>query len=261
MYARDFFEQKILGLANGTSILANTTGFYVALLLSNPGDNGSYTEIGYTGYARQQINFTEPAAATGAHSIQNSEIITFPESTETAGTVTHIGIFDSPNVNTGNMWLYGELDDAISVISGVSPIFQIGSIKYTLSGKMSSTWRARILNILRGNGCTGFTPYFGCANGDVESGGSEFSGNGYARVAIPFTTPANLDSGAMAIHNNAAIVTPYATAQWGTWSHTVVYDAPTGGNPFYLSARAQSNVIYKGGACGYDEGDLILTIN
>lgn len=260
MYARDYFESLILGLANGNSVLAPSK-MYVALLLNNPGDNGQATEISYTGYARQEVVFTQPAAATGAHSIENQAVITFPESTESAGTVTHIGIYDSPNSGTGNMYLYGQLDDAISVISGVSPIFQAGSIKYTLSGKMSSVYRQRVLNILRGTNCTGFTPYFGCANGDIESGGTEFAGNGYTRVQIPFTTPANLDSGAMAINNNAAIVTPYATAQWGNWTHTVVYDAASGGNPFYLSARTQQNVIYKGGACGYDAGDLVLTIN
>lgn len=258
MFARDYFESLILGLANGNSIIAPAK-MYVALLLNNPGDNGQATEITYTGYARQEIAFTTPAAATGSHSIENQSIITFPEATESAGTVSHIGIYDS--LTGGNMWLYGQLDDAISVISGVSPIFQAGAIKYTLSGKMSSVYRARVLNLLNGNNCTGFTPYFGCANGDIESGGNEFSGNGYARVQIPFTTPANLDSGAMAINNSAAIVTPYATAQWGNWSHTVIYDAQSGGNPFYLSQRTQINTIYKGGACGYDAGDLVLTIN
>lgn len=261
MYARDYFEDLILRLVQGTSITAPQK-MYVALLLGNPGDNGQYTEISYTGYARQEIVYTEPTSASGAHSVQNQDTITFPESHESAGTVTHIGIFgNSPNSGTGDMYLYGELDNAISVISGVSPIFQEGSIKYTLSGKISSTYRQRILNVLRGTGISGFTPYFGCASGDVESGGSEFSGNGYARVAIPFTAPANLDSGAMAINNSAAIVTPYATAQWGNWSYTVIYDAQTGGNPFYLSARTQQNMIYKGGACGYNEGDLILTLN
>ena len=258
MYARDYFESAILGLANGNSITAPAK-MYVALLLNNPGDSGAATEISYSGYQRQEIAFSAPAAASGAHSIENEAIITFPESTESAGTVSYIGIYDS--LSGGNMWLYGQLDDAIAVTSGVSPVFQPGSIKYTLSGKMSSVYRVRILNALRSTSCTGFSPYLGCASGDVEAGGAEFTGNGYARVPIVFTAPDNLDSGAMAIHNNTDVVTPYATAQWGTWSHTIVYDAQTGGNPFYLSARNQSNVIYKGGACGYREGDLILTIN
>lgn len=263
MYARDDFERMILNLANNTSINA-ISQVYVGLLLGNPGDSGAYTEISYTGYTRQAITFTEPTAGTGSHSIQNSATITFPESQETASRVTHIGIFTSANMNTGTMLLYGELQDAIDVTAGVSPIFQEGSIKYTLSGKIGSTWRVRILNVLRGSGCTGFNAYFGCASGDVEAGGSEFSGNGYSRVQIPFTAPANLDSSTsspMAINNNAAIVTPYATAQWGNWVYTVVYDAQSGGNPFYSSRRTTENMIYKGGACGYDAGDLILTLD
>lgn len=258
MYARDYFESAILGLANGNSITAPSK-MYVALLLNNPGDSGTATEISYSGYARQEVSFTAPAAASGSHSIQNDAKITFAESSESAGTVTHIGIYDS--ASGGNMWLYGQLDDAIAVTSGVSPVFQIGAIKYTLSGKMSSTYRAKVLNTMRGTNCSGFTPYLGCASGDIESGGSEFTGGSYARTSITFTTPANLDSGAMAINNSATVVSPTATAQWGTWSHTVIYDASTGGNPFYLSARNQSNVIYKGGACGYNAGDLVLTIN
>ena len=258
MYARDYFESFILGLANGNSITAPTK-MYVALLLNNPGDSGAATEISYSGYQRQEITFSAPAAASGAHSIENEAIITFPASGESAGTVSHIGIYDS--LSGGNMWLYGQLEDAITVTSGVSPIFQPGNIRYTLSGKMSAVYRVRVLNVLRKTNCEGFTAYLGCANGDVEAGASEFNGNGYARVPITFTSPDNIDSGAMAIHNNADVVTPYATAQWGNWSHTIIYDAQTGGNPFYLSARNQSNVIYKGGACGYREGDLILTIN
>lgn len=260
MYARDYFESLILGLAKGTSIVAPSQ-MYVALLLNNPGDNGSATEISYNGYQRQAIDFSEPAAGAGSHSIENSDLIIFDEATESAGLVSYIGIYDS--LTAGNMWLYGQLTDSINVISGVSPIFQAGSIRYTLSGKMSSVYRARVLNLLNGYGITGFTPYLGCASGDVDSGGSEFSvaNTGYARVEIPFSTPANLESGAMAIHNTASIVTPYATANWGNWSHTVVYDAASGGNPFYISARSQSNAIYKGGACGYDEGNLVLTIN
>lgn len=266
MYARDDFERMILNLAKGTSINTIPATLYIALLLGDPGDSGQYTEISYTGYARQVITFTEPTAAgPGAHSIQNANTITFPESQESAGTVQFIGIFTSANANTGTMLLYGDLEDDIAVTSGVSPIFQEGSIKYTLSGKIGATWRTRILNTLRGTAATGFQAYLGCASGDVESGGAEFSGNGYQRVQIPFSTPANLDPSAakspMAMNNTAAVVTPYATAQWGSWSHTVVYDAQTGGNPFYLSARTQSNLIYKGGACGYDTGDLILTID
>lgn len=265
MYARDDFERMILNLAKGISINIIPAQLYVGLLLGNPGDNGSYTEISYTGYARQLITFTEPTAGTGSHSIQNQNTITFPKSHETASRVTHIGIFTNPNANTGTMLLYGDLDEDIEVTSGVSPIFHEGNIKYTLSGKIGSTWRVRILNTLRGSTATGFTPYFACASGDVESGGTEFSGNGYQRVPITFSTPANIDASIsqspMAISNSAAIVTPYATAQWGNWSHTVVYDAAIGGYPFYLSARAQSNMIYKGGACGYDTGDLILTLN
>lgn len=264
MYARDDFERMILNLANGISINTIPSTIYVGLLLGDPGDNGQYTEISYTGYARQAITFTEPTAGTGSHSIQNQSQIVFPESHESAGTVQFIGIFTSANANTGTMLLYGDLDDDIAVTSGVSPTFQEGSIKYTLSGKISSTWRQRILNTLRNTPATGFTPYFGCASGDVESGGTEFSGNGYNRVQIAFTTPANLgsgNSGPMAINNSAAITTPYATAQWGNWSHTVIYDAATGGNPFYLTARSQTNMIYKGGACGYNSGDLVLTID
>ena len=262
MYARDDFERMILNLANGVSINTIPSTIYVGLLLGDPGDNGQYTEISYAGYARQPITFTEPTPSTGAHSIQNRDKITFPESHEAAGTVQYIGIFTSANTNTGVMLLYGDLDDDIQVISGVSPVFQEGSIKYTLSGKISSIWRVRILNTLRGGTATGFTPYFACASGDVESSvGAEFSGNGYQRVRILFTAPANNDSGAMAISNSETIVTPYATAQWGIWSHTVIYDAQTGGNPFYLSARTQNNTIYKGGACGYNEGDLTLTLN
>lgn len=262
MYARDDFESMVLSLAKNISIQA-VAKMYVGLLVVDPGESGAYSEISYTGYTRREITFTEPTPGTGSHSIQNTAIITFPECHESAGTVTHIGIFGSPNPNTGTMYLYGDLDEDIVVNSGVSPVFQAGSIKYTLSGKIGSTWRTRILNFFRGNPITGFVPYFGCANADIETaGGTEFTSGSYARVQIPFSTPAPLDSGgAMEIHNSSAIVTPYATAQWGEWYNTIVFDASSGGNIFYSSPRSQRNTIYKGGACGYEEGNLVLTLN
>lgn len=265
MYARDFFETAILNLANNQTI-SHPSKMYVALLYSNPGESGAYAEVNYQGYARQEISFSAPVSGTGSHYIQNSEMITFAESTETAQTATHIGIFDNANSNTGNMWLYGALDQTIAITPGVSPIFQIGSIKFTLSGKISSAYRVKILNTLRGEDgedCAGFIPYFGCAIGDIDvSVNNEFSGTNYSRVQISFSTPDNLSSGAMAIHNTDTFATDYAGSNWGSWAYTVVFDNSTvgSGGAFYYSSRTPNN-IYKGGACGYNAGDLVLTIN
>ena len=259
MYATNYFEDKILKLAKGVT-LSGYAAVYVGLFKNNPGESGSGTEIMYTGYVRKLITFSTPAPGTGSHSIDNTNLIVFDESHENAGTVTYIGIMDS--LSGGNMLLYGKLDEDILVNNGVSPNIQIGAVRFTLSRKISAYYRVAVLNVLRGTtGINGFNPFFGCASGDVEGTGAEFNGNGYLRTAVTFSTPAEQASGVMSIQNETAVVSPIATAQWGSWSHTVVYDAETGGNVFFSTARSQSNTIYKGGNCGYNAGKLVLTVN
>ena len=72
MYASNYFESQVLNLMRGQSISGFNT-LYLGLFLSNPGDTGSEgTEISYTGYARQTIAFSAPAASGSGLMVQNT---------------------------------------------------------------------------------------------------------------------------------------------------------------------------------------------
>lgn len=85
-------------------------------------------------------NVTEPASSTGYKrmtlsamgsasdgQIQNSDIIFFPESLASWGTITHFVIYSS-----GSVIFYGALDSSVTVPSGYVPIFRAGALKVAL---------------------------------------------------------------------------------------------------------------------------------
>lgn len=86
---------------------------YLALFVSNPGDDGSGTEASYPGYARQTMGATASAAFStigidGKTFNQNS--ITFPPNGLSSNVViTHWALYDASGAG-GNLLLHGPLD-------------------------------------------------------------------------------------------------------------------------------------------------------
>lgn len=186
MYATDYFENKICNLTRGQSISAPVT-VYLGLFVTNPGDDWTSVkggEVTYAGYSRQAINFSSPAASGQGLMIQNAEAISFEEASTSGGSVTHLGVLDS--LSGGNMLLYGQLDTALSIQAGVTPVIRASSIKWIFSGNLSTYYRTAIMNVMRGQSVNGFSPYAAFFNGDPSGSGSEFSGNNYDRFALTF---------------------------------------------------------------------------
>ena len=258
MYASTYFENLMLGLLKGSSIGANST-FYLGLFLSNPGENGtSGTEITYTNYARKAIGFTAPATSGTGKMIQNDQLIDFAEANSSAGTVTYVGVFDS--LTSGNMYLYGALDQPLVVQSGVAPVFRAGSVKWIWTGNMSDYYRSAVMNVMRGQSVSGFTPYVALYNGDPNTSGQELSGGNYARFSVTFTNPTTLSGGSM-VQNNNDIISAISTSNWGTMTHVALYDASTGGNMFASMSLGRSYSVPMGTAVGFHTGDLQFTIS
>ena len=259
MYASNYFENAMLNLMRGQSIAAPGT-LYLALFLSNPGDSGTDgTEVSYTGYTRQAITFSAPTASGSGLMMQNASLISFAEAQSSAGTVTHVGVFDSQT--GGNMYLYGPLDQGLVIQSGVSPVFRAGSVKWIWTGNLTTYYRTQIMNTLRGINCVGFAPYVGLCNGDPSSSGSEFSGGDYARIAVTFSAPAQQISGAAMVQNVADAISGISTGTWGTLNYIVIYDAQTGGSPYAAISLGRSYSITLGTAVGFHTGDLQFSIN
>mgnify|MGYP001250408995 CR=1 FL=1 len=85
-------------------------------------------------------------------------------------------------------------------------------------------------------------------------GGTEVSGNGYARQSIAFTTTNNQSS------NTSAVEFPTATASWGTITHIGVFDASTSGNLLAWAALAASKTIASGDVFRVNAGELDIDL-
>ncbi len=86
------------------------------------------------------------------------------------------------------------------------------------------------------------TVYFALCSvipGEDGTGGTEFSGTGYARVAVTcaagaFKNPSSATQGQT--NNTNKIVFPVANADWGTANAVAIYDASVAGNLLYRVA-------------------------
>lgn len=96
--------------------------------------------------------------------------------------------------------------------------------------------------------------------------GTEVSGGGYARQAwIPSYTQGNPTKA----ENSAAIEFPVATANWGTVTYAVVFDAATGGNYLgYLELRDPNDIqtplsktVTSGDILRFPAGSLVFTMD
>lgn len=262
MYASNYYEDKILRLAKAEPITPPST-VYLALWIGNPTEAGTGgQEASYAGYARQPIVFGAPTANGSSMQITNSAAISFPEASADGGTVTHVAVMDG--LTSGNMWLYGDLGASpLAIQSGVAPLVQASAITFILTGALSVYYKTAILNIMRGTTYTisGFNGFMAMFNGDPQGTGNEFVGNGYTRMPMAFDAPVESATGPMEMVNSAAVYSPESTAAWGTWTHTAIMDAESGGNIFVSFAKTASKAFYKGYSGGYKQGKFKITVN
>jgi hypothetical protein len=104
MSQSDYLENAILNAVYNGVPFVSPDAIYVALLLSDPGDDDTGTEVAGAGYARQLVTFT--MAASG-------QIINVTEPAWTAaganyGTITHTAFYDS--LSGGLLLDHGELE-------------------------------------------------------------------------------------------------------------------------------------------------------
>ena len=88
----------------------------------------------------------------------------------------------------------------------------------------------------------------------ASGGGTELSGNGYARQTVAFTTTAQQSS------NTSAVEFPTATADWGTIVAVGVFDASTSGNLLAFGNLTASKSIVSGDVLRIPAGDLDINL-
>ena len=101
---------------------------------------------------------------------------------------------------------------------------------------------------------TKYIGLFTAAPGET-GGGTEVSGNAYARQTMAFTTSGDTTS------NNAAVEFPTATGSWGTITHVGIFDAVSSGNLMVYATLTASKAIASGDVFRVPSGDLDITLN
>ena len=90
-----------------------------------------------------------------------------------------------------------------------------------------------------------------------SGGGTEVSGNGYAREAVTFaaaTSPGGTTS------NTGAVTFTASGGNWGSITHIGIHDASTGGNLLWHGAMTASKTVNDGDTLEFSIGNIDLTI-
>lgn len=127
-----------------------------------------------------------------------------------------------------------------------------------MAGKSDYLENALLDHVLRNTAFTSpTTVYVGLytATPSDAGGGTEVSGNAYARQSVAFSAA----SGG-AITNSGVITFPTPTPSgWGTVTHFGMFDAVSAGNLLYWDALTASKVINAGDTVTFAAGDIDIT--
>ena len=88
-------------------------------------------------------------------------------------------------------------------------------------------------------------------------GGTELSGNGYARQSVTFGAPAGDGSGS--VSNSVEVLFPEATGAWSEATHFFIADAVSAGNRLYHGALDASRTAALGDQIRFAIGALTVT--
>lgn len=125
----DYWENEILDHLFGKGSYTPPT-IYVGLSTADPMDDASgLAEPSGNAYARVATAGADWNVASGG-AIANANDITFPEATDSWGTITHFALFDA--ASAGNMLAHGTLSVSKSISSGDTAKFAAGDLDVTL---------------------------------------------------------------------------------------------------------------------------------
>jgi hypothetical protein len=85
-------------------------------------------------------------------------------------------------------------------------------------------------------------------------GGTELTGNGYARQAVTFGAPSN-----GSVSNSSEVLFPEATGAWSAATHFFIADAVSAGNRLYHGALDASRTAALGDQIRFAVGALTVT--
>jgi hypothetical protein len=123
----NFLENALINATLRATTYTSPATVYVSLYTTDPTDADSGTEVSGGSYARTSATFDAPSNGV----TQNSADITFPTSTASWGTVTHIGVHDASTA--GNLLFHTPLDTSKTIDSGDIFKIETGNLTVTLA--------------------------------------------------------------------------------------------------------------------------------
>lgn len=122
-----------VGDAAGLQNSATAGSFYVALHTADPGDAGtqSTSEASYTGYARVAVARSAGGWTVSGNQVSNTATVQFGECTAGSAVVTHFSV-GLLSAGAGDILYSGALDATRSVSSGITPLFNPGTLTGTV---------------------------------------------------------------------------------------------------------------------------------
>ena len=125
----DHWENEILDHLFGKGSYTPPT-IHVGLSTADPGDSGTgLSEPSGNGYARVSTAAADWNSASGG-SLDNANVIEFPQATGNWGTVTHFALFDASA--GGNVLAHGSLTQSKSIANGDTARFAVGDLDVSL---------------------------------------------------------------------------------------------------------------------------------
>lgn len=122
----NYLENKLLDHVLRSTNFTSPTTVYVGLYTSDPGDDDTGTECTGGAYARQILSVT--TAADGI--VTSSADVTFPQATNSWGTISHIGLLDA--VTSGNLLMHTPLTTSRTIEAGDVIKIATGSLTASL---------------------------------------------------------------------------------------------------------------------------------
>lgn len=98
------------------------------------------------------------------------------------------------------------------------------------------------------------------SNPTAADTGIEVSGGAYARQVVQYAAPVT-EAGKRTLKNNAEIVFPIATADWGLITHIGIRDAEAAGNLLYFGSITNEKSILSGDRLRTQQDAIATTLS
>lgn len=254
MQLTDYAENVVINHFMSGATYTPPASIWLALYTTPTGDDGSGTQVTGGSYSPNIVRF-DPAVDGYTSNYSATTFVNMPDAV-----VTHVALLDAV---AGNMLWHGPLAASKTVVAGSDFQVSIGDITVGFTPESSATtyFQNLILDTLLRRAEPGWaayppTPkYLGLYTSatDAAGGGTEVSGNGYARQLLELTVATTGTATTLDILD--VDLMPAATV-----THAAVHDAVTAGNMLLQAPLAASVTTTLNDIVRFGAGDITHTV-